>query len=186
MMAFGPFVVLCVLSLVRPALVARGMTVYAPYVLLVMSVGLVPLMKQQRAIAALIIAALLGLHSVSLATHVPARIDPVEFGTFAKRLLPEIRPGDIVLIYKEYGTTPILFYLKEDACQCDLVEMQHAAAVLNNDKSKRVWLISFYESRPAGSLQRELQPYSNERAIEMADAHALLYVRHSAPRIPSK
>jgi len=184
-LAFGPFLVLCALSLVRPAIVARVMTVLAPYLLLLIAVGLVQIARTQRAITALIAAVLLGLHTVSLAAYVPARIDPVDFHAFAGRVLPAILPGDTVLIHKEYGATPMLFYLKEESCKCILVEMKHAEKVLKDPESVRVWFLTFYEGRPPEVLREALRQFRSEKAIEMPEAHAVLYVRHEVSERPT-
>ena len=184
-LAFGPFLVLSVLSLVRPALLPRGMTVYAPYLLLLIAAGLVQIVRRQRAIAVLIVVVLLGLHTVSLATHVRARIDPVDFHAFAGRVLPEILPGDTVLIHKEYGATPMLFYLKEERCNCNLVEMKLAEKVLKDPESVRVWFLTFYEGRPPEFLREALRQFRRDRVIEMPEAHAVLYVRHEVSERPT-
>jgi hypothetical protein len=171
LLAFGPLVLLVALAQLRPILNHRGLLFAAPYLLLLLAIGLVELRRSWR----LLVAPLVAVGCVaSLSSYSGMTVDPADYARFAAAVKADLRATDLVFIRKAWYETPILYYLHAD--QCRLVGRDYALACARNPDA-RVWVVLLYDSDPTDEMTRALPGYQSVRTVTAPHAKAILYQR---------
>jgi uncharacterized membrane protein len=171
-MAVGPFLMLALFAQLRPILNQRGMLFLAPYLLLLLAIGLLSLRLPQIAVLA---PALACLFVASLVSYSRMGVDPADYARFAGIMESEIGPADLVFIRKAWYETPILYYLQKDKYR--LVGGNYAASCTAHPTAD-VWVVLLYDSDPTSDMQAALSTYTPVKTITGSHAKAILY-RHS-------
>jgi len=169
LLGIGPFVLLAILSQFRPILNQRGLLFASPYLLLLLSIGLVRLRAAWLGALAPILALMCVASSVS---YRGMMVDPTDYAQFGATLQSEIRPTDLVFIRKAWYETPILYYLHADKYQ--LVGRNYAISCAGNPGA-RVWVVLLYDAAPANDIQTALSGYQPIRTVTAPHAKAILY-----------
>jgi len=177
LLALFPFGILAAFALLKPILIARGLVVFAPYLLLLLALGLVRLASTQRLVGGAIVVVLLALHAGSLLLYTPALSGEVDFGQFSRALIPELQPDDTIVLRKNWAVTPILYYLKAD--QHRLVEFAKLEKTLRDPATQRVWLVLLYRDDLTESAKSALTEFGPVKTVETKRARALCYARKS-------
>jgi hypothetical protein len=169
--AAGPFLMLALFAQFRPILNQRGLLFLAPYLLLLLAIGLLTLRK------AWIVALLPVLAAVSVASQVSygrMGVDPADYASFATALQSQIRTDDLVFIRKAWYETPILYYLHKD--RYHLVGKNYGAYCSGKPGSD-VWVVLLYDNAPTADMQTALSRYEAIKTVTGSHAKAILY-RH--------
>ena len=168
----GPLVLLTLLAQVRPILNQRGLLFLSPYLLLLLSIGILTL---RRTWIVLLSPVLVGLFGASLASFRGMSVDPADYSVFASSLQSSIASNDLVFIRKAWYETPILYYLRKDKYR--LVGRNYAGSC-TADPAADVWVVLLYDSAPTDEMQTALSGYAPVRTITAPGGRAILY-KHS-------
>ena len=169
-LAIIPLAALAVFAQFRPILNQRGLLFAAPYLLLLLAIGITEL-RPRAWIAAL--APVLTITCVlSLRAYSGMMVDPADYAGFAADIQSEIRNSDLVFIRKAWYETPILYYLRKDRYR--LVGRDFGAACASHPEA-RVWVVLLYDSDPAREMQSALAGYRSVKTIMAPHAKAILY-----------
>jgi uncharacterized membrane protein len=182
LLAVGPFLLLAAAAQLRPILNQRGFLLLAPYLLLLLAIGLLSL---RRGWIAALSPALAALFVASLASYGRMNVDPADYAHFAASLQSAIKPADLVFIRKAWYETPILYYLNKN--QYHLVGRDYAGSC-TADPGADVWVVLLYDAAPTSDMQAALSGYQATQTITGSQARAILYQRPraAAPRASGK
>lgn len=172
LLGIGPLVLLALVAQVRPILNQRGLLFLSPYLLLLLSIGMLTL---RRVWIVLLAPVLAGLFVASLASYRGMSVDPADYARFASSLQSSITSNDLVFIRKAWYETPILYYLRKDKYR--LVGHNYAGSCTANPAAD-VWVVLLYDPAPTDEMQTALSGYEPVRTISAPRAKAILY-RHS-------
>jgi hypothetical protein len=172
MLAIVPFGLLSLLSVFRPVLNQRGLIVVVPFMLLVLATGLLALRSKVWMAASWSIAAV--AFGAGLAGYSRMTVDPADYQQFAKAVVAEIQPQDLVFVRKAWYETPIFYYLKPGRYR--LVGRNFAQAAEDQPEA-RIWVVLLYENQPPPEMLAALTNYRVSRTISMPRTKALLYER---------
>jgi hypothetical protein len=167
-LAFAPILILALVSQFRPLLNQRGLLFAAPYLLLLLSVGLLALGKIRWLVAVPVLAAC----AVSPIAYSRMMVDPADYHQFAAAVQSEIQTNDLVFVRKAWYETPIFYYLSADRFR--LVGRDYEAARFRNPDS-RVWVVLLYDPDPAYDMKRALSGYQSIKTIVGPHMKAILY-----------
>jgi len=169
LLGLGPFVLLSILAQFRPILNQRGMLFAAPYLLLLLSIGLLRLRSAWLAVLAPALALMCVASCISYRNMM---VDPADYGRLGAALQSEIRPADLVFVRKAWYATPILYYLPPDKYR--LVGRGYADSCAGNPGS-RVWVVLLYDDAPAKEVQTALSNYRSIKTLTVPHGKAILY-----------
>jgi hypothetical protein len=167
-LAFAPILILALVSQFRPLLNQRGLLFAAPYLLLLLSVGLLALGKIRWLVAVPVLAAC----AVSPIAYSRMMVDPADYHQFAAAVQSEIQTNDLVFVRKAWYETPIFYYLSADRFR--LVGRDYEAARFRNPDS-RVWVVLLYDPDPAYDMKQALSGYQSIKTIVGPHMKAILY-----------
>jgi hypothetical protein len=164
-----PVAFLGILAQFRPILNQRGLLFATPYLLLLLSIGLVSL---RPVWAGLAIPLLVAMCIASCMSYRAMTVDPADYTQFGNTLQSAIHPSDLVFVRKAWYATPILYYLP--AGRFHLVGSNYAGSCAG-DPQARVWVVLLYDAAPAGDMQSALASYRAVKTITAPHAKAILY-----------
>lgn len=171
LLAILPFLILAAVSLGKPIFNQRGMLFAAPYLLLLLAMGIVAAARRPAALGACG-AALAAILTVSLREWAPMKMDPADYAGFVRTLTPRLQPGDMVFLVRRYSYTPVLYYL--NARQYHLVAHDYREACMAHPGA-RVWALALYDSDIAAGMKQALSSYRPVDRIETPWAMAVLF-----------
>ncbi len=181
-LAVVPVAIVAAVSVLSPMLVLRGTLIFAPYLLLVLAVGLDELLRRDRRWAALALL-LAAVHCVSV-FHYKSMPVAHDYKGLAARWAPEIEGNDLIFVHGrghqfDWAVAPIFYYM--NARQYRYVGRHFAEAVRDNPTS-RVWVMSFPRIPREQEVIEALAGYVRRKRVEAVGLSAELYVqRVSAP-----
>jgi hypothetical protein len=164
-----PVVFLGTLTQFRPILNQRGLLFVAPYLLLLLSIGLLSLRPLWIGLAIPLLSAMC---IASCLSYGAMTVDPADYTQFGTTLRSSIHPSDLVFVRKAWYATPILYYLPADRFR--LVGRDYAGSCAG-DPHARVWVVLLYDAAPAGDMQSALAGYHAIKTITAPHAKAILY-----------
>jgi len=167
-----PFALLAAASQIRPLLNQRGLLFTAPYLLLLLSAGLLSLRARIGRVALGIVA---GIGCVaSLSSYARMNVGPVDYARLEATISPEIQSRDLVFIRKAWYATPLFYYLRPD--RYGLVGRNFQKALLDHPDS-RIWVVLIDDDHATSDMGNALSDYRLVRTVRAADGQALLYQR---------
>jgi hypothetical protein len=172
-----PFLALAALAQFRPILNQRGLLFLSPYLLLLLSIGLLALRRIWTTLALPLLAV---LFVASLSSYGRMSVDPADYTAFASNLQSSIGGGDLVFVRKAWYETPILYYLPKN--KYHLVGRNYSELCSANP-SANVWVVLLYDPGPTEEMQAALSGYEPIKTITGAHSKAILY-RHARPSAP--
>jgi hypothetical protein len=176
LLATVPLVALSILSQFRPILNQRGLLFAAPYLLLLLAIGIVTI--QRRIWVAALMPMLAIACIASLRSYGTMMVDPADYAGFATAITSQIDANDLVFVRKAWYETPILYYLHKD--RYHLVGRNYDRACAQNPDA-RVWVVMLYDSDPAKDMQSALVGYRVSKTITAPHAKAVLF-EHAVER----
>ncbi|HLH43856.1 MAG TPA: hypothetical protein VKV74_12765 [Bryobacteraceae bacterium] len=172
LLAVLPFALLAAASRVRPLLNQRGLLFTAPYMLLLLSIGLLSLRGRIWRVG---LGMLAGIGcAASVLSYSRMNVGPVDYGRLAAAISPEIQSRDLIFIRKAWYATPLFYYFTPE--RYHLGGPNFGQAVLEHPDS-RVWVVLINGDRATGEMEAALSGYRLARTIRAADGQALLYER---------
>jgi 4-amino-4-deoxy-L-arabinose transferase-like glycosyltransferase len=169
-----PFLALSVISVVKPIFNARGLLPLAPYLLLVLSAGIVRVAR--RPIPAIALLAALGIQNYSgLKAYSHVSAGRADYKTFAEALLPQIGASDLVFLHPEFYSTPLFYYMNSN---WDRVVGRDYEAAVHDKPQAKIWVLWFYNYEPElpKPMQDALSGYHVVQTVEAPGGEAVLYV----------
>ncbi|MGH9658164.1 MAG: glycosyltransferase family 39 protein [Bryobacteraceae bacterium] len=163
-LGLGTFTALAALSQLRPMLTPRGLLFLAPFLLLVLSMGIEVCRRWFAIVVASAVAAIVAL---SLADHGRRMVDPMDFAALYRRMEPHLQPRDRFFLRRGWDSTPMLYYLLPHK---DRVVVDHFTP------SARVWALSFYGQPDPPEMTRALAALRPAQRFEAGHGVAVLYV----------
>lgn len=180
LLALLPPLAIVMLSFWTSMLIPRAFLMFVPYLLIVISAGVISITRWRFA-ALPVVAALFVIHAVSVQHHKSYPNDAIEYGELGQRMAERLRPGDLVFVVPEsWVFTAIYYYLNDSPAR--YVAQDYADAVEQNPGA-RVWLLFFESARwgPYGSTTDEMTAaLTGYRPVERLEARrgaAQLFVR---------
>jgi len=173
-LAVCPFVALSGISLFKPIFNARGLLPLAPYLLLVLSAGIVRLARHPIPAAALLVA--LGIaHYSGLKAYSHLSTGRADYRSFAAVFSPQVTDTDLVFLYPEFYSTPLFFYMTSN---WDRAVGRNYEAACRNKPRARIWALWFYnyEPQPMQAIQDALSNYHAVQTVDAPGGQAVLYV----------
>ena len=176
-LATVPLLLLAIISLGKPILNARGMLLLAPYLLLLLSVGIVRLGRNPIVLTVLLLAVgaaqFIGLRQYSGMTTGRA-----DYKSLAAALVPQVENADLVFLHPEFYSTPLFFDMNSGWSH--FVGRDYDKATRNHPHA-RVWALWFYNYEPElpAAIQASLANYQRAETIEVAGGQAILYLPKS-------
>lgn len=175
-LAIVPVTLVAVVSVLSPMFIRRGTLIFAPYLLIVLAVGLRDLLRRDRRWAALglMFAAVYGV-SVFHYKALPPRYD---YKGLAAQWTPEIEATDLIFVHgrghpQDWVVAPIFYYL--NARRYRYVGRDFLQAVRKNPRS-RVWVMSLGKIPTVPEAINALAGHELRKRIDAADLSAELYV----------
>lgn len=171
-LAVIPFVVLVAVSRFKPIFNARGMLLVSPYLLLVLTWGIVRVSRFRVAAVALFVVLGIAVYSGSKDyQHMSA--GRADYRAFAAVLLPQIDKADIVFIHPSWYSTPAFYYLNSGWDRC---VGQNYQAASKQARHARIWTLLFYDETMPKQMAEALSDYQPLKTVEVPRARAVLYV----------
>lgn len=175
---FVPIVAMTMLagvSCLRPILTVRGLLPVVPFVLLALAIGTEALLRRHRwffAWAAVVtVACGMSLHAFSTRL-----VDPQDFLAFSRALTPRLSPNDLILLRRNWDTTPVLFYLRPKRYR---VFASDYCAAVSAEPEARVWALRFYRRPNPAELTECVGSLVVADRVVVGLAEAVLYQRKS-------
>jgi hypothetical protein len=171
-LAIAPVVLLALISIMMPLIAGRTVSMFAPHLMLIVSIGAVHLCRtfSLRAVAVLF---LLSLNTLGFFGYRGQLHSPVDYAELATEALPNAQPADLWFIRKSWVTTPIFYYL--DADRHTFVAGDYAQAILRRPCA-RVWVLGFEGLEPQPAAMASLNGHHHQKHVEARGIYADLYV----------
>jgi len=153
------------------------MLLLAPYLLLLLSVGIVRLGRNPIVLTVLLLAVgaaqFIGLRQYSGMTTGRA-----DYKSLAAALVPQVENADLVFLHPEFYSTPLFFDMNSGWSH--FVGRDYDKATRNHPHA-RVWALWFYNYEPElpAAIQASLANYQRAETIEVAGGQAILYLPKS-------
>jgi hypothetical protein len=165
---------LAVLSLFFPMFLSRGVLLYTPYLMLVLSKGLLALVRRTR--LWIVVAAILAvIHPLSIVHYRHSNHEhPTDYKSLAERWMPMIEDNDLIFVQRHWATTPMFYYLARD--RYFLVGANYAEEI-NRHPDSRVWVLSLEGIPMSSQMEKALQEYAQEKKLEALGIWTELYDR---------
>jgi uncharacterized membrane protein len=171
LLAILPVSMIVVISLFVPMFAARTVLLFTPYLVIVLSKGLVSLINRSRVWIALILI-VAAFHTASVVHYKYRPHHPNDYKGLAEQWIPQIEDSDLIFVQRHWATTPIFYYLKAD--QYRFVGWDYAQEVHKNPDS-RVWVLSFSELPNPEGMQDALSGYEQLMSLEAMRSRVELY-----------
>lgn len=166
-----PFALLGLLSLAKPVYNQRGLMFLAPYLLLVLSIGMARLAKTPvRTLALLVLLA--PLYATSIAAYRPLQAGDVDYQNFSALLASHAHPGDLIFLRQRWDQTPILYYMPSSKYHFVVRDFDKAA---RQNPGARIWLIEINDEPAPDAAQPVLRAFQKTGKLTLAPAAAVLY-----------
>jgi len=143
-LAVVPVGLLALISVFIPLMADRTVSLYAPYLMLIVGAGAVRLCQSCVA-RGTAVGFLILLNTTASLGYRERPHSPTDYATLAARVAPKVQAGDLWFIFRHWATTPIFYYLDPD--QHTFVAHDHAQ-ILSEQPDARVWVLGF-EDLPA-------------------------------------
>lgn len=173
-LATAPLLLLALISLGKPILNARGMLPLAPYLLLLLSAGIVRL-GRNPVVLTVILLAVVGAQVIGLWQYNHMTAGRADYKSLAAALGPQLESTDLVFLHPEFYSTPLFFYMNSSSTQ--FVGRDYDRACRNHPQA-RVWVLWFYNYEPklSPAMQASLVNYRRAGSIEVDGGQTILYL----------
>lgn len=173
-LATVPLLLLAIISLAKPILNARGMLLLAPYLLLLLSAGVVRL-GRNPIVLTVVLLAVGAAQFIGLRQYGGMTAGRADYKSLAAALVPQVENADLVFLYPEFYSTPLFFDMSSGWSR--FVGHDYDQATRNHPHA-RVWALWFYNYEPElpAAIQASLATYQRTEIIEVAGGRAILYL----------
>lgn len=179
-----PVIILAGISLSIPFLASRHMLLFTPYLLIVLSGGVVSISHKARRffpVLFVIFALLLAVthySSIVYSKHRPG--SPTDYKGLVEQWIPNIKGSDLIFVQRHWATTPIFYYLKEDLYH--FVGRDYSQEI-NRSPNSRVWVLHLEGIPITEEMEDALSDYALVSSIDALRIRTDLFAR--APNVKS-
>lgn len=180
-LAVLPVLLVALATPVSAIFASRGVLLYTPYLLLILSAGALALIGRSRAWAPVLFLILFLLPVGGLFFRHSTLEHPTDYKAMAEKWIPEIQEGDLIFVRKSWFTTPIFYYLDSQKYQVigDLQPDSYASALQDRPNS-RIWVLTNVSTGPGSALKEALSSYQVIESLQASNLEVDLYVRQRA------
>jgi hypothetical protein len=175
-LAVIPVGLLALISIAIPLLASRTVSIFGPYLMLIVSAGAVRLCRSHFARGVAVIF-LLALNAAGFLEYREQPHSPTDYATLAARVAPKIETGDLWFVFRHWATSPIFYYLDPKA---HTYVARDYAQILSKRPAARVWVLGFDELLPPARVMDPLNGHRRLLHVEARGIYADLYVPDSA------
>jgi hypothetical protein len=172
LLALVPVVAVSLVSLQKPIMTSRALTLFTPMLVAALSAGLVAATRF-RLLGAVLGVVVLSGHVASVAYYrsVPA---PNDYRGLARQMKREFQSGDMVFVpARSWVTTPLFYDLQGTAPK---VVADSLDARLRRQPNARIWVPLFSDQEPSSEIIGALRGRRVEKTLLSFRSRALLYV----------
>jgi 4-amino-4-deoxy-L-arabinose transferase-like glycosyltransferase len=170
LLAIVPITMILVASNAISVLASRGALLYAPYLMLIVSRGLVILAQRNRGWLLLVVAVAIA-HVLSLIHARDVPMNPRDYRALSTKLASRVQEPDLILVRgKHWQTTPIFYYLNPE--RYHFIGKDYSRAIAAHPDS-RIWALS-WENRQSQEMTAALTGYRPTEEIAVPGAQAVL------------
>ncbi|MCC7353650.1 MAG: glycosyltransferase family 39 protein [Anaerolineae bacterium] len=173
LLAILPVTLVVGVSLFNPIYASRGALLFTPYLLIVLSRGILSLFRRRVYLVAAVLV-LVMVHSLSILHHDQRLHSPTDYKGLAEEWVPEIKDSDLIFVRRHWVITPIFYYLKPG--RYDLVGGNYRAEVAQRPDA-RVWFVSTPGVGMTEEIADAIQSYNVVKKIEALRIQTVLYER---------
>ncbi len=171
-LAVVPVGLLALVSIAIPLIAGRTVSIFAPYLMLIVSMGAIRLC-QARFARGLAIVLLFSLNTAGFLEYREQPHSPTDYKELAAQVVPKAQPGDLWFIFRHWATSPIFYYLDPD--RYTFVAREHAQ-ILSKQPGARVWVLGFERLPPPTRVTDPLNGHHRLVHVEARGIYADLYV----------
>ncbi len=171
-LAVIPVGLLALVSMAIPLIASRTVSIFAPYLMLIVSVGAIRLC-QARLANGLAVVLLISLSTAGFLEYREQPHSTKDYSALAAQVAPKAQPGDLWFIFKHWATTPIFYYLDPD--QHTFVARDHAQ-ILSERPQARVWVLGFEGLPPPTRVTAPLSGHRRLVHVEALGIYMDLYI----------
>jgi uncharacterized membrane protein len=171
-LTFVPVGLLALISMVIPLMADRTVSIFAPYLMLIISFGTVYLCRARPAYG-LVIVALLGLNVAGFLEYREQPHSHTDYSALAAQVMPKAQSGDLWFVFRHWAVTPIYYYLDSESYK--FVGRNHTGAIEEHPDA-RVWVLGFEGLPPPPRVTAPLNGHRKFVRIEARGIYADLYV----------
>lgn len=181
-LAVVPVGLLTLVSVAIPLMAGRTVSLFAPYLMLIVGVGAIRLCRSPIA-RGLAIAFLLSLNTAGFFEYRAQPHSPTDYSALATQVAPKVQAGDLWFIFRHWATTPVFYYLDPD--QYTFVARDYAQ-ILAKHPHARVWVLGFGGGlKPPARVTAPLSARRRQDRVEARGIYADLYVPVSNDALPT-
>lgn len=174
-LAILPFTLIAGISLLNPILIQRGTLLFVPYLLIVLSSGLVSLIQRDKRWVSIVL--ILAVIHCSSVFHYKSKPSNPDYKSLAERWRPLIEESDLILVHGrghpyDWIVAPIFYYL--NAGRYRFVGRDFAKEIRNHPDS-RVWVLSFSAVPTEKEVTDTLADYRVHEHVKARNISAKLY-----------
>jgi hypothetical protein len=167
-----PAAMIAVLSLFSPLFIARALLLYVPFFLIVLSKGLVFLVRRKSVWVALVVI-VLGVHGFGV-VHWKHRLHSArDYKALAEQWIPKIEESDLIFVRRHWAITPIFYYVSADRFR--FIGSNYSEEIQKHPES-RIWTFSL----PGLPMKKEmidaLKGYEIQERIDAFNIGTVLHM----------
>jgi hypothetical protein len=171
-LALVPVGLLALISMVIPLMADRTVSIFAPYLMLIISMGAIHLYRMRPAYG-LVVVALIGLNIAGFLEYRKQLHSPTDYSALASQVVPKAKPGDLWFVFRHWAVTPIYYYLDSESYK--FIGHDHAEAIEEHPDA-RVWVLGFEGLPPPLKVMAPLNGHNKQARVEARGIYADLYV----------
>ncbi len=172
MLAIIPVAILVLISFVIPLIALRTVVIFGPFLLLVISAGVLYCFNS-KLWRILVITILLALN---IGGHVDYRKQPHspdDYAGITGKIISQIKPDDLLFVFRHWAMTPIYYYL--DSESYNFIGHDHTE-IIEEHPEARVWVFGFDELPPPTRVTDPLSNYRRLNRVEARGIYTDLYI----------
>jgi hypothetical protein len=173
-LALAPIALIVALTPIAALFAGRTVLIFAPYLFLVISAGLVALMQKIKWASLLVPILFVVFIASALYYKTGAFEQPNDYKGLAEKWMPALQSSDLIFVQRHWATTPIFYYIK--AGQYQTIGDDYARALREHPQA-RVWIFDLEGLPTAPEIVQAVQPLTLQQTLAAQRTRAILYTR---------
>ncbi|OGO29447.1 MAG: hypothetical protein A2Z16_03335 [Chloroflexi bacterium RBG_16_54_18] len=177
-LAVIPVLLIALATPVVAIFASRGILLYTPYLLLVLSYGAWVLVKRSRWWIPVLLVVILIQPVGGVLFRNKYTSHPTDYKFLSEKWIPEIQDGDLIFIQRHWVTTPIYYYLdaKKYWVVSDL-QPEIMSGSLSGKEIDRIWVLTTPGVQPNESQKQVLEVFRQVKSIDARNISVLLFIK---------
>ncbi|MBI5653296.1 MAG: glycosyltransferase family 39 protein [Chloroflexi bacterium] len=173
-LALIPIALIVALTPVAALFAGRTVLLFAPYLFLAVSAGLVALIQKNKWTGLLIPFLFVAFLASALYYKTGAFEQPNDYKGLAEKWTPVLQSSDLIFVQRHWATTPIFYYVQ--AGQYQIIGDDYARARRDHPQA-RVWVFELEDLPLAPEIVQAVQPLTAQQTLAAQRTRAILYTR---------